>query len=162
MNRGGQPIINQRRGLHYDVVSGVVYNLDFPDGGQRIRGLAYEGRIVQPTDSFTMAVNSYGRRAARLLDAGERAVVYDRGKTFASCWWMKSPRPHDQATAYLRPSWRSSPIPPARGAGRIRTGAAASALGTDAPAGAHDERPPWTARVARLDCHRPAGRRVAR
>src|SRR5207245_1861289 len=47
-------------GYNFDVVSGVVYNIDLSRPPlQRIRGLAYEGRIVQPTDSFTMAVNSY-------------------------------------------------------------------------------------------------------
>src|SRR6266545_2639398 len=42
----GQPIINDSvAGYNYDVVSGVVYNVDLSRPvGQRIRGLAYEGR----------------------------------------------------------------------------------------------------------------------
>ena len=42
-------------------MSGVVYNIDLSRPvGQRIRGLAYEGRIVQPNDSFTMAFINMG------------------------------------------------------------------------------------------------------
>jgi len=88
-----QRIINDSvAGYNYDVVSGVVYNVDLSrPAGQRIRGLAYEGRIVQPTDSFTMAVNSYrqagGGGYSMLANA---RVVYDKVKTFASCWWTKS------------------------------------------------------------------------
>src|SRR5437773_2774938 len=59
----GQPIINDSvAGYNYDVVSGVVYNVDLSrPAGQRIRGLAYEGRIVQPTDSSSRA-SGIGRR----------------------------------------------------------------------------------------------------
>src|SRR5207245_1465638 len=57
----GRPLINDSvAGFNYDVVSGVVYNIDLSrPAGLRIRGLAYNGKIVQPGDSFTMAVNSY-------------------------------------------------------------------------------------------------------
>ena len=50
----GGPIINDSfPPYNYDVVSGVVYNIDLSRPvGQRIRGLAYEGKIVQPSDSF--------------------------------------------------------------------------------------------------------------
>src|SRR3989442_956154 len=57
----GRPVINDSvAGFNYDVVSGVVYNIDLSrPAGLRIRGLAYNGKIVQPGDSLTMAVNSY-------------------------------------------------------------------------------------------------------
>src|SRR5947207_10238779 len=57
----GVSIINDSvAGYNYDVVSGVVYNIDlFWPAGLRIRGLAFNGKIVQPTDSFTLALNSY-------------------------------------------------------------------------------------------------------
>jgi len=57
----GQPILNDSvAGYNYDVVSGVAYNIDLSrPAGQRIRGLAFNGKIVQPTDTFTLALNSY-------------------------------------------------------------------------------------------------------
>src|SRR5213592_2419330 len=79
----GRPIINDSvAGYNYDVVSGVVYNVDLSrPAGQRIRGLAYEGRIVQPTDSFTMAVNSYRQAGGGGYSMLSNArVVYDRGE----------------------------------------------------------------------------------
>src|SRR6266702_279244 len=80
---GVRRIINDSvQGYNFDVVSGVAYNIDLSrPAGQRIRGLAYEGKIVQPTDSFTLALNSY--RAAGgggyAMLAGAR-VTYDRGE----------------------------------------------------------------------------------
>ncbi|PYP41032.1 MAG: hypothetical protein DMD48_01435, partial [Gemmatimonadetes bacterium] len=78
----GSIINDSVAGYNFDVVSGVVYNIDLSrPAGQRIRGLAYNGKIVQPSDSFTMAVNSYrqagGGRYSML--AGAR-VVYDKGE----------------------------------------------------------------------------------
>src|SRR5258706_3228 len=62
----GQPVINDNvPGYNYDVVSGVQYNLDLTrPAGQRVRGLSYHGRLVQPADSFTLAVNSYRQAGA--------------------------------------------------------------------------------------------------
>ena len=111
----GQPIINDSvAGYNYDVVSGVVYNVDLSrPAGQRIRGLAYEGRIVQPTDSFTMAVNSYrqagGGGYSMLANA---RVVYDKGEDIRELLVEEIRRVRTiQATAYLRPSWAIIPDP---------------------------------------------------
>ncbi len=117
----GQAIINDSvAGYNYDVVSGVVYNVDLSrPPGQRIRGLAYEGRIVQPTDSFTMAVNSYrqagGGGYSMLANA---RVVYDKGEDIRELLVDEIRRVRTiQATAYLRPSWAIIPDP-ARAAAR--------------------------------------------
>src|SRR5213596_2073867 len=117
----GRPVINDSvAGYNYDVVSGVVYNIDLSrPAGQRIRGLAYEGRIVQPTDSFTMAVNSYrqagGGGYSMLANA---RVVYDKGEDVRELLVEEIRRVRTvQATAYLRPSWAIIPDP-ARAAAR--------------------------------------------
>ncbi len=109
----GQPIINDSvAGYNYDVVSGVVYNVDLSrPAGQRIRGLAYEGRIVQPTDSFTMAVNSYRQAGGGgySMVAGAR-VVYDKGEDIRELLVDEIRRVHTiQAASYLRPSWAIIP-----------------------------------------------------
>lgn len=67
-------------GYNFDVVSGADYTIDLrmPVGG-RISRLQVRGRDVQPTDTFTMAVNNYrqggGGGFAMLANA---PVVYDR------------------------------------------------------------------------------------
>src|SRR5437773_1985459 len=57
----GAPIVDDSvPGSNYDVVSGANYDVDLSQPpGQRIRGLAFRGRPVQPTDSFTLALASY-------------------------------------------------------------------------------------------------------
>ena len=105
----GRPIINDSvAGFNYDVVSGVVYNVDLSRPvGQRIRGLAYNGKIVQPTDSFTMAVNSYrqvGGGGYTML-AGAR-VVYDHGEDILTLLIDEIRRVHNlQPAAYFKRSW---------------------------------------------------------
>jgi 2',3'-cyclic-nucleotide 2'-phosphodiesterase (5'-nucleotidase family) len=107
-------------GFNFDVVSGVAYNIDLSrPAGQRIRGLAYEGRLVQPTDSFTLALNSY--RAAGgggyTMLAGAR-VVYDRGEDVRDLLVNEIRRAQALgARAYFRPSWAIIP-PEAREAAR--------------------------------------------
>jgi 2',3'-cyclic-nucleotide 2'-phosphodiesterase (5'-nucleotidase family) len=109
----GRPIINDSvPGYNFDVVSGVVYHIDLSrPAGQRIRGLAYEGRIVQPTDSFTMAVNSYrqvGGGGYSML-AGAR-VVYDRGEDIRELLVEEIRRARTlQPASYHRPSWAIIP-----------------------------------------------------
>src|SRR5881296_2933969 len=129
----GQPIINDSvAGYNYDVVSGVVYNVDLSrPAGQRIRGLAYGGKIVQPTDSFTMAVNSYrqagGGGYSMLANA---RVVYDKGEDIRELLVDEVRRARTiQATAYLRPSWAIVPDP-ARAAARAAFAPAPAAVST--------------------------------
>lgn len=69
-------------GYNYDVVSGASYEIDLRrPPGSRIRNLAVRHRAVEPTDSFTLAINSYrqagGGGFAMLKGA---PVVYDRGE----------------------------------------------------------------------------------
>jgi len=110
---GVRRIINDSvPGYHFDVVSGVVYNIDLSrPAGQRIRGLAYEGKIVQPSDSFTLALNSY--RAAGgggyAMLAGAR-VTYDRGDDIRELLVDEIRRVHAlEARAYYKPSWSIIP-----------------------------------------------------
>lgn len=69
-------------GYNFDVVSGVDYTLDLTRPvGERVVRLEYEGERVEPTDSFTIALNNYRASGSggysMLLDA---PVVYDRGE----------------------------------------------------------------------------------
>ena len=108
-----QPIINDSfPGYNFDVVSGVVYNIDLSrPAGLRIRGLAYEGRIVQPTDTFTMAVNSYRQAGGGGYAMLARApVVYDKGEDIRALLVDEIRRVRTlQASTYLRPSWAIIP-----------------------------------------------------
>jgi len=119
-------------GYNFDVVSGVVYNIDLSRPPlQRIRGLAYEGRIVQPTDSFTMAVNSYRQAGGGGYSMLSNArVVYDRGEDIRELLVDEVRRARMvQATAYFRPSWAIIPDP-ARAAARAAFAPAPVAVST--------------------------------
>ncbi len=80
----GAPLINDSvPGFNFDVVSGVTYTIDLTQSpGRRIRGLAFRGRGVAPTDSFTLALNSYRQSGGGgyTMLRGAR-VVYDRGES---------------------------------------------------------------------------------
>jgi 2',3'-cyclic-nucleotide 2'-phosphodiesterase/3'-nucleotidase/5'-nucleotidase len=108
-----QPIINDSvQGYNFDVVSGVVYNIDLSrPAGQRIRGLAYEGKIVQPSDSFTLAVNSYRQAGGGGYSMLSRArIVYDKGEDIRALLVDEIRRARTlQAATYLRPSWAIIP-----------------------------------------------------
>lgn len=118
-------------GFNFDVVSGVAYNIDLArPAGQRIRGLAYEGKLVQATDSFTLALNSYraaGGGGYGML-AGAR-VVYDKGEDIRDLLVDEIRRIKNlDARTSFRPSWQIIP-PEARDAARALfapTGAAGS------------------------------------
>ena len=122
-----QPIINDSvGGYNYDVVSGVVYNIDLSrPAGQRIRGLAYEGKIVQPTDTFTMALSSYRQSGGGGYTMLAKApVVYDKGEDIRELLVDEVRRVRNLQTAnYLRPSWAIIPDP-ARAAARAAFAAA--------------------------------------
>jgi 2',3'-cyclic-nucleotide 2'-phosphodiesterase/3'-nucleotidase/5'-nucleotidase len=95
-------------GYNFDVVSGVVYNIDLSrPAGQRIRGLAFEGKIVQPTDSFTLALNSYRAAGGGGYGMLSRArVVYDRGEDIRDLLVEEIRRVHRlEPRAYYRPTW---------------------------------------------------------
>jgi 2',3'-cyclic-nucleotide 2'-phosphodiesterase / 3'-nucleotidase / 5'-nucleotidase len=69
-------------GYNYDVVAGATYAIDLRRPvGERIQGLAVRGRLVQPTDSFTLAVNSYRQTGGGGYTMLRHApVVYDKGE----------------------------------------------------------------------------------
>ena len=67
-------------GFNFDIVSGADYTLDVSRPiGQRVTRLEFKGKAVQPTDTFTMALNNYrqtgGGGYAMLSGA---PVVYDK------------------------------------------------------------------------------------
>jgi 2',3'-cyclic-nucleotide 2'-phosphodiesterase/3'-nucleotidase/5'-nucleotidase len=109
----GQPIINDSvPGYNFDVVSGVVYNIDLSrPAGQRIRGLAYGGKLVQPTDTFTMAVNSYRQAGGGGYSMLARApIVYDKGEDIRELLVNEIRRAGTlQPNTYLKPSWAIIP-----------------------------------------------------
>lgn len=67
-------------GFNYDIVSGVDYTIDLSrPAGDRITTLTYQGRPVAPTDSFTLALNSYRQSGGGGFSMLHGApVVYDR------------------------------------------------------------------------------------
>lgn len=69
-------------GYNYDVVAGATYAIDLRRPvGDRIQDLAVRGRRVQPTDSFTLAVNSYRQTGGGGYTMLRHApVVYDKGE----------------------------------------------------------------------------------
>jgi 2',3'-cyclic-nucleotide 2'-phosphodiesterase (5'-nucleotidase family) len=129
----GRPVVNDSvPGFNFDVVSGVVYNIDLSRPvGQRIRGLAYEGRLVQATDSFTLALNSYRQAGGGgyAMLAGAR-VVYDGGDNVRDLLADEIRRARLlDARAYYRASWSIVP-PEARAAARAAFAPAAAPVNT--------------------------------
>jgi len=106
-------------GYNFDVVSGASYRIDLTQAvGQRIVGLAVNGRPVAASDSFTLATNSYraagGGGYTMLLGA---RVVYDRGEDIADLLMDDIRRAGAvQAVDYYTPSWAI--LPPADSAAR--------------------------------------------
>lgn len=111
--RAGEPIINGGvPGYDFDIVSGVEYVIDLTyPVGSRIRQLAYQGRLVAPSDTFTLALNSYrqsgGGRFPMLAGA---PVVYDRGENIRALL-VEHVRGLDtlRTEEYFTPSWRIVP-----------------------------------------------------
>ena len=109
----GAPLINDSiPGFNFDVVSGVTYVIDLTQPeGRRIRGLAYRGRAVAPTDSFTLALNSYRQAGGGgyAMIAGAR-VVYDRGESIRDLLAAEiRTRGHLVAQGVYAPSWSIAP-----------------------------------------------------
>jgi 2',3'-cyclic-nucleotide 2'-phosphodiesterase/3'-nucleotidase len=99
-------------GPQYDVIGGAEYAIDLslPAGG-RITGLTVKGKPVEPSDSFTLALNSYrqsgGGNYAALRDA---PVTYDRGESVRDLLIadIRRRRTLDPAT-FAGTSWRLVP-----------------------------------------------------
>jgi 2',3'-cyclic-nucleotide 2'-phosphodiesterase/3'-nucleotidase len=99
-------------GYDYDMVSGASYDIDLRlPPGSRIRNLAVRGRPVAPTDSFTLAVNSYrqsgGGGFTMLRDA---PVVYDRDENIRDLLAADiQARGHLDPGDYAENNWRIIP-----------------------------------------------------
>ncbi len=99
-------------GYTFDMVSGVDYVLDLSQPpGSRVRQLAWQRRLVQPTDTFTLAINSYrqsGGGGYTML--ASLPVVYEGG---ASVRDLITERIRESAVLraddYFDPSWTITP-----------------------------------------------------
>jgi 2',3'-cyclic-nucleotide 2'-phosphodiesterase (5'-nucleotidase family) len=111
--RPGAPIINDSvPGFNFDIVSGVSYAIDLSQPvGSRIVQLSYQGRLVQSSDTFTMAINNYrqGGGGGFLMLAG-LPVVYDRNENIRDLV-VDAARKIDtlRAADYEDHSWRIIP-----------------------------------------------------
>lgn len=77
---GGVLIDSTVPGFNFDIVSGADYTIDLSRPlGARITRLEFRGRAVQPTDSFTLALNNYrqGGGGGYSMLAGA-PVVYEK------------------------------------------------------------------------------------
>ena len=109
----GAPALNDSvAGYDFDVVSGVSYVIDLTQPvGQRVRGLAFRGRAVAATDSFTLALSSYRQSGGGgyTMLAGAR-VVYDRGESIRDLLAAEiRSRGRVAAPATYTPSWSIAP-----------------------------------------------------
>jgi 2',3'-cyclic-nucleotide 2'-phosphodiesterase / 3'-nucleotidase / 5'-nucleotidase len=119
-------------GYNFDIVSGVDYTIDISRPiGQRITELTYEGQPVTPSQSFTMAINSYRQSGGGGYDMIAGApVVYDGGEDVRDLLIEEVQRHGEvRAAAYFRPSWRLVPEAAAEAARREQ-------LAREAPAAA--------------------------
>jgi 2',3'-cyclic-nucleotide 2'-phosphodiesterase/3'-nucleotidase/5'-nucleotidase len=109
----GRPIANET-GFDFDAVSGAAYRIDLTRPvGQRIVALGVNGRAVLPSDSFTLATNSYRAAGGGGFDVLRGSpVVYDRGENVADLLANEIRTAGTVlAAAYFTPNW--SILPPA-------------------------------------------------
>ncbi|HEU5358204.1 MAG TPA: 5'-nucleotidase C-terminal domain-containing protein [Gemmatimonadales bacterium] len=117
---GGRVTLNDSvPGYNYDMVWGADYLIDLskPEG-QRITSLSVKGRPVAPTDSFTLAVNSYrlsGGGGYTMLAGAP--VTYDRGGSVRDLLEAAVGRDTLHPRDYARENWR---IVPDRAAEEVR------------------------------------------
>ena len=128
-------------GYNFDVVSGVDYTLDLTKPvGQRVTRLARAGRAVQPTDSFTIALNNYrasGSGGFSMLQGAP--VVYDRGEGIRELLLAEIERRGGFDPArYFRQNWQL--VPPALAARALAEQAPAPRAVSGAPGAGADER----------------------
>ena len=99
-------------GYNYDVVAGARYDIDLRRAaGDRIANLAVRGRPVRPTDSFTLALNSYrqaGSGGYTMLRGAP--VVYDKGENVRDLLIQEiGNRGELNPTEYANRDWRIVP-----------------------------------------------------
>ncbi|HSC58223.1 MAG TPA: 5'-nucleotidase C-terminal domain-containing protein [Gemmatimonadales bacterium] len=106
-------------GYNYDMVWGADYLIDLSKQvGQRITSLSVKGRPVAPTDSFTLAVNSYrlsGGGGYTMLAGAP--VTYDGGASVRDLLEAAAGRDTLHPRDYARENWR---IVPDRAADQVR------------------------------------------
>lgn len=111
---GGRLVDDAVPGYDFDAISGAAYRIDLTRAvGQRIVALGVNGHAVLPTDSFTLATNSYRAAGGGGYDMLRGSpIVYDRGESVADLL-MDEIRTAGtvQASAYFTPSWGI--LPPA-------------------------------------------------
>lgn len=142
-------------GPQYDIIGGAEYNIDLSlPMGARITGLSVKGKPVEPSDSFTLALNSYrqsgGGSYAVLRDA---PVVYDRGESVRDLLIAEIRRRRTlDPDGFAGTSWRLVPEASAVAARAIfiRPGAAPRTV-TPAVAGATPLPPPPPKETDTLD-----------
>lgn len=73
------------RGSDFDIVGGARYDIDLRGSpGDRIRQLTVRGRAVEPTDTFTMAIDNARQTGAGGYDMVRASpVVYDKSENIA-------------------------------------------------------------------------------
>ncbi|HET7322554.1 MAG TPA: 5'-nucleotidase C-terminal domain-containing protein, partial [Longimicrobiaceae bacterium] len=108
-------------GYNFDAVSGVDYTLDLTRPvGERVVRLERNGVAVQPTDSFTLALNNYrasGSGGYSMLAGAP--VVYDRGESIRDLLIAEVERrdtlsPED----YFHENWEIVPAKPSQQSGK--------------------------------------------
>lgn len=121
--RPGEPIINDSvPGYNFDIISGISYVIDLSrPPGSRIRDLQYRGRPVLPTDTFTLALNSYRQAGGGGYDRlKDLPVIYDRGESLRELLIeaIRS-RVALNPADYFEPSWKLVPAEAQAAARRV-------------------------------------------
>ncbi|HEY2804519.1 MAG TPA: 5'-nucleotidase C-terminal domain-containing protein [Gemmatimonadales bacterium] len=124
----GGPVVNDSvRGYNWDLVSGVDYEIDPAQPlGHRVTSLAYQGRDVRDSDTFTLALNNYRQQGGGGFTMLSHApVVYDREESIRDLLADEITRQGTiRAGDYFVQSWRlRGATPGAESGGRTGTGA---------------------------------------
>jgi 2',3'-cyclic-nucleotide 2'-phosphodiesterase/3'-nucleotidase len=99
-------------GFNYDMVSGASYDIDLRlPAGSRIRNLTVKGKPVTPSDTFTLAVNSYRQSGGGGFTMLRGApVVYDRDENIRDLLIAEvRARGHLEPADYAAANWRLVP-----------------------------------------------------
>ncbi len=98
-------------GYDFDVVRGASYDVDLRQPvGSRIRSLSVLGRRVEPSDSFTMAVNSHRQTGAGGYPMIARApVIHDKGERIQDLLEQEIRRAPLDPAAIPASEWRIVP-----------------------------------------------------
>jgi 2',3'-cyclic-nucleotide 2'-phosphodiesterase (5'-nucleotidase family) len=109
----GQPIVDDSvPGYNFDIVSGVNYVIDLMQPvGSRIRQLTWQGRLVQLTDTFTLAINDYRQAGGGGYGMLSRLPVLYEGGDYVRDLLANYIRNAGtlRAEDYFDPSWSIAP-----------------------------------------------------